>query len=264
MHVPGMRRGHVAFHNESVIFGGDCLFAGSIGRTDHRVRRIARRSMRRSRRMVALGDELTVYPGHGRATTIGRERRDESVRPRHCATGARSSDEGSGAGSPCAPLAGWPAPVAAIVLAAWIGATLYFSVVVTRAAFAVLPTRTMAGALVGRDAADAVRHRNVGGRIWWARRCCRLAGAARTASLAGGIAIVVAHGARAVRDPRADRSPAASQCRPSIDSLPSSDPSRRAFGQLHAMSVGALGLAMLIGLVVVIVLVHALSAAAHD
>ena len=48
------------------------------------------------------------------------------------------------------PLAGWPAPVSAILLAAWIGATLYFSVVVTRAAFAVLPTRTLAGALVGQ------------------------------------------------------------------------------------------------------------------
>jgi hypothetical protein len=44
-----------------------------------------------------------------------------------------------------------------------------------------------------------------------------------------------------------------------VDSLPVTDPARRAFGQLHAMSVGALGLAMLIGIIVAIVLAHSLS-----
>jgi hydroxyacylglutathione hydrolase len=74
MHVPGHAPGHVAFHDDNVIFGGDCLFAGSIGRTD--LPFADRDTLDASvARLMTLGDELTLYPGHGRATTIGRERR---------------------------------------------------------------------------------------------------------------------------------------------------------------------------------------------
>ena len=74
IHVPGHAPGHVAFHDDTVIFGGDCLFAGSIGRTD--LPFADRETLDASvARMMALGDELTLYPGHGPATTIGRERR---------------------------------------------------------------------------------------------------------------------------------------------------------------------------------------------
>jgi hydroxyacylglutathione hydrolase len=73
MHVPGHAPGHVAFYDDSVVFGGDCLFAGSIGRTDLPFG--DRDTLDASvARIIALGDELTVYPGHGPATTIGRER----------------------------------------------------------------------------------------------------------------------------------------------------------------------------------------------
>ncbi len=73
MHVPGHAPGHVAFYNDLVVFGGDCLFAGSIGNTD--IEFGDRDTLDASlSRLVALGDHLTVYPGHGRATTIGRER----------------------------------------------------------------------------------------------------------------------------------------------------------------------------------------------
>jgi glyoxylase-like metal-dependent hydrolase (beta-lactamase superfamily II) len=73
MHVPGHAPGHVAFYNDSVVFGGDCLFAGSIGRTDLPFG--DRDTLDASvARLIALGDELVVYPGHGPATTIGRER----------------------------------------------------------------------------------------------------------------------------------------------------------------------------------------------
>jgi hydroxyacylglutathione hydrolase len=74
IHVPGHAPGHVAFHDEDVVFGGDCLFAGSIGRTD--LPFADRDTLDASvARIIALGDELTLYPGHGPATTIGRERR---------------------------------------------------------------------------------------------------------------------------------------------------------------------------------------------
>ena len=74
IHLPGHAPGHVAFHGNGVIFGGDCLFAGSVGRTD--IPFGDRETLDASLvRMVALGDDLTVYPGHGPRTTIGRERR---------------------------------------------------------------------------------------------------------------------------------------------------------------------------------------------
>jgi hydroxyacylglutathione hydrolase len=74
MHVPGHAPGHVAFYGEGVVFGGDCLFAGSVGRTDipYGDRETLDASLLR---LVALGDELTLYPGHGPHTTLGRERR---------------------------------------------------------------------------------------------------------------------------------------------------------------------------------------------
>lgn len=74
IHLPGHAPGHVAFHGNGVIFGGDCLFAGSVGRTD--IPYGDRETLDASLvRMVALGDDLTVYPGHGPITTIDRERR---------------------------------------------------------------------------------------------------------------------------------------------------------------------------------------------
>ena len=159
--------------------------------------------------------------------------------------------------------AGWPAPVSALMLAAWLGAALYFTVVVTRAAFAVLPTRTLAGALVGQTLPVLFDSGMLVGALLVASALVSQRGAARTASLAGGVAIAAfAAIARFVILARIARlrlsMPAA------IDSLPIDDPSRRAFGQLHAMSVGALGLAMLAGIVVVVVLAHTLTVASND
>jgi hydroxyacylglutathione hydrolase len=73
MHVPGHAPGHVAFYNAEMVFGGDCLFAGSIGTTS--IPFGDRDTLDASvARLIALGDQLTLYPGHGPATTIGRER----------------------------------------------------------------------------------------------------------------------------------------------------------------------------------------------
>jgi hypothetical protein len=161
------------------------------------------------------------------------------------------------------PLPGWPAPLSAIILAAWIGATLYFSVVVTRAAFAVLPTRTLAGALVGRTLPVLFDSGMLVGGLLVGAALLSPTGASRIASLAGGVVIfAVTALARLVILARIERLRVSLPA--TLDSLPVTDPSRRAFGQLHAMSVGALGLALLVGIVVLIVLAHSLSVAAHD
>jgi hydroxyacylglutathione hydrolase len=74
MHTPGHSPGHVTVHGHGIALVGDCLFAGSIGRTDLPFGDPA--EMGRSlRRIVALPPETRVLPGHGPATTIGEERR---------------------------------------------------------------------------------------------------------------------------------------------------------------------------------------------
>lgn len=158
---------------------------------------------------------------------------------------------------------GWPAPVAAVLLAAWLGASLYFTVVVTRAAFAVLPTRTLAGALVGETLPALFDAGMFVGVVLVAAALMSPVSAVRTVSLTGGAVIAALCAlARFVILARIARLrltlPAA------IDSLALTDPARRSFGQLHALSVGALGMAMLTGIVVAVVLAHSLSVVVHD
>lgn len=161
------------------------------------------------------------------------------------------------------PVAGWPVPLSAILLAAWIGAALYFSIVVTRAAFAVLPSRTLAGALVGQTLPVLYDTGMLVGTILVVSASMSPTGIARSTSVLGGVVIVgLTAVARFLILTRIARLRLALPS--AIESLPVDDPSRRAFGQLHAMSVGALGLAMLAGLVVVIVLSRSLTIVAHD
>ena len=74
MHTPGHSPGHVTIHGNGVALVGDCLFAGSIGRTDLPLGNGA--ELQRSLlRIVALPPETRVLPGHGPATTVAEERR---------------------------------------------------------------------------------------------------------------------------------------------------------------------------------------------
>ncbi len=77
IHTPGHSRGGICLFGEGVLFSGDTLFNGSIGRTD-----IARsggdyKTIINSikTKLLTLDDATTVYPGHGPKTTIGAERR---------------------------------------------------------------------------------------------------------------------------------------------------------------------------------------------
>ena len=74
LHVPGHSPGHVAFHGNGILLGGDVLFAGSIGRTD--LPMANPEHMQESlRNLAALPPDTVVYPGHGDATTIAEELR---------------------------------------------------------------------------------------------------------------------------------------------------------------------------------------------
>jgi len=75
-HVPGHTLGHIvlAEQNEKAVFTGDCLFSGSIGRTDLPGGDYAQLIGSIREKVLTLGDDFTVYCGHGPETTIGRER----------------------------------------------------------------------------------------------------------------------------------------------------------------------------------------------
>ncbi len=73
LHTPGHSPGSLALLGDGVLFVGDLLFAGSIGRTD--LPGGSPREMEGSlRRIAGLAGDLIVYPGHGEVTTLGRER----------------------------------------------------------------------------------------------------------------------------------------------------------------------------------------------
>ena len=76
LHVPGHSPGSICFYcrAENVIFVGDVLFAGSIGRTDLPKGNYAELIAGIQRKLMVLPDETIVYSGHGPATTIGNER----------------------------------------------------------------------------------------------------------------------------------------------------------------------------------------------
>lgn len=77
-HCPGHTRGHIvlAEEDERAVFTGDCLFSGSIGRTDLPGGDYDQLIASIRKNVLSLGDDFTVYCGHGPETTIGRERRN--------------------------------------------------------------------------------------------------------------------------------------------------------------------------------------------
>jgi len=74
--TPGHAPGHVIFvhHRERMVFGGDTLFQGSIGRFDIPLADGPTLLQSIHTQILTLPDDYTVYPGHGSATTVGAER----------------------------------------------------------------------------------------------------------------------------------------------------------------------------------------------
>jgi hydroxyacylglutathione hydrolase len=74
LHTPGHSPGCICLVGDKVIFTGDTLFAGSIGRTDFP--ESSGRDMDVSlRKLLVLSDGLLVYPGHGEVSVLGAEKR---------------------------------------------------------------------------------------------------------------------------------------------------------------------------------------------
>lgn len=75
-HCPGHTLGHIvlAEHDQQAVVTGDCLFNGSIGRTDLPGGNYERLITSISEQVMSLGDDFKVMCGHGPDTTIGKER----------------------------------------------------------------------------------------------------------------------------------------------------------------------------------------------
>ncbi|MBI5408271.1 MAG: MBL fold metallo-hydrolase [Nitrospirae bacterium] len=75
LHTPGHSPGGMCIYGEGVIFTGDTLFQGSVGRTDFSGGDMGK--LRESfKRLLGLPEDTVVLPGHGPETTIGREKRE--------------------------------------------------------------------------------------------------------------------------------------------------------------------------------------------
>jgi hydroxyacylglutathione hydrolase len=75
MHTPGHSPGGVTLKTQDLLFTGDALFAGSIGRSDFANSDGAALLEAIRTKLLTQPDGSIVYSGHGPATTIGRERR---------------------------------------------------------------------------------------------------------------------------------------------------------------------------------------------
>lgn len=141
-----------------------------------------------------------------------------------------------------------------VLLSLWVGAGLLFVAVVAPAAFAVLPSRSLAGLLVGRVLPVLFVSGIVVGLVV---ALLGLRGPSAVARIGGGLllatACAVSHlwvGGRIARL-RAELGGA-------LDALPAGDPQRVLFGQLHALSVAGLGVAGLAALATLVVALAAL------
>lgn len=76
LHVPGHSPGSIALYDPEgkYVIVGDALFDGSIGRTDLPGGDFGTLINSIKSKLLTLPDDTTVYPGHGSATTIGKEK----------------------------------------------------------------------------------------------------------------------------------------------------------------------------------------------
>ena len=75
LHTPGHSPGGISLVGKGAVFVGDTLFMGSIGRTDFPGGDYQTLISSVRDKLFPLGDDMTVYCGHGPSTTIGRERK---------------------------------------------------------------------------------------------------------------------------------------------------------------------------------------------
>lgn len=75
LHTPGHTKGGISLVGDNVVFTGDTLFAGSIGRTDFAGGSFKEIMQSIKTKLLTLPDSFKVYPGHESFSTIGNEKK---------------------------------------------------------------------------------------------------------------------------------------------------------------------------------------------
>lgn len=75
IHTPGHTPGSICLKTDNMIFTGDTLFAAGIGRTDFPYASESELLNSIKEKLLILPEDMIVYPGHGPATDIGREKK---------------------------------------------------------------------------------------------------------------------------------------------------------------------------------------------
>jgi Domain of unknown function (DUF4149) len=136
-----------------------------------------------------------------------------------------------------------------VALALWLGASIFFAAVVAPALFAALSNRTLAGDVVGR-VLPTLFYSGIVVALLAVALEARAAGRVFTAHASAGLLLGAVCGAALAIGRGIDRLRAG--VGGPIDALAPDDARRIAFGRLHALSVGALGVGMLAALVLAI------------
>jgi hydroxyacylglutathione hydrolase len=76
LHTPGHTPGGISLLTDKMIFTGDALFCGSIGRTDFPGSSYQKLIKSIKDKLLSKDDDFIVYPGHGPSSTIGEERKN--------------------------------------------------------------------------------------------------------------------------------------------------------------------------------------------
>jgi uncharacterized protein DUF4149 len=150
----------------------------------------------------------------------------------------------------------WPT-IEVIVLALWIGAAVFFSAAVAPVLFRVLPTRALAGEAVAGMLPVVFYSGVVAGLILLLTELSREDGRLWSGQpVAAAVMILSCAIAQWFVGPRIAR--VRDAIAGPVDELPVSDPRRIAFGRLHGLSVGWLGVAILAALVALVLAARAL------
>jgi len=76
LHTPGHTPGGISLLTDKMIFTGDTLFCGSIGRTDFPGSSYQKLLSSIKEKLLSKDDDFIIYPGHGPSSTIGDERKN--------------------------------------------------------------------------------------------------------------------------------------------------------------------------------------------
>ncbi|MCJ7498011.1 MAG: MBL fold metallo-hydrolase, partial [candidate division Zixibacteria bacterium] len=76
LHTPGHTQGSVSLWTDKIIFTGDLIFYGSVGRTDLPGGSYQKLLSSIQEKILDKEEDMIIYPGHGPSTTIGEERRN--------------------------------------------------------------------------------------------------------------------------------------------------------------------------------------------